>query len=273
MDILDKIVAHKQKELAQKKNLFPLSKLTQSPSYRTACVSMVKHLKNPAKAGIIAEFKRRSPSKDAINLDAKIEQVTTSYIQAGSSGLSVLTDEHFFGGKNEDLRITRKFNSCPILRKDFIIDPYQVHEAKSIGADTILLIAEVLSKKEVEELSSIAKSLNLEVLMEVHSTNQLEKLNQNIDIVGVNNRNLKDFSVSLDASLNMINDIPSSFTKISESGISNAESIIKLKSAGYDGFLIGEHFMRSSNPGLKCRQLINEINSLESNEAPYKTIQ
>jgi len=268
MDILNKIVAHKKKEVARKKELIPLTKLKKSDFYHIACISMVKNLQDHTKSSIIAEFKRKSPSKEIINFDAKVEEVTKGYVGAGASGLSVLTDEHFFGGKNEDLGMARKNNTCPILRKDFIIDPYQVHEAKSIGADTILLIAEVLSKKEVLELSVLAKSLNLEVLMEVHSKEQLEKLNQNIDIVGVNNRNLKDFSVSLETSLNMIKDIPTSFTKISESGISNAESIIKLKSAGFDGFLIGEHFMRSNNPGLKCRQFINEINSLESNEAP-----
>jgi len=262
MDILNKIVAHKKEEIANRKKLFPLAILEQSIFYKTKCVSMVSYLKRTDKSGIIAEFKRKSPSQNVINMYAKVEEVTIGYMQAGSSGLSVLTDEHFFGGKNEDLRIARKFNYCPILRKDFTIDAYQIHEAKSIGADTVLLIAEILSKHEVADLAAMAKDLGLEVLMEIHSADQLEKLNENIDIVGVNNRDLSDFSVDINTSIEMVKHVPSELTKISESGISNVENIIKLKKAGYDGFLIGQHFMETANPASKCRQFIKEIQNL-----------
>jgi len=259
MDILNEIVVRKKEEIAQRKKLFPLAVLQQSIFYQTKCMSMVSYIKRSDKSGIIAEFKRKSPSQSAINLYAKVEDVTIGYMQAGASGLSILTDEHFFGGKNEDLRIARKFNFCPILRKDFIIDIYQIHEAKSIGADAILLIAEILNKEQVVEFAQLAKSMSLEVIIEVHSADQLGKLNDYIDIIGVNNRNLVDFTVDINTSIEMIKHIPSDKIKISESGISNIENILTLKKAGYDGFLIGQHFMETANPSKKCRQFIKEL--------------
>ena len=168
MYILDKIIAHKKKEVAERKKLFPTDLLETSIFFKTECVSLVKYLKDENKSGVIAEFKRRSPSKGDINKYASVEQVTIGYMQAGASALSVLTDTEFFGGKSADLSEARKYNYCPILRKDFVIDEYQIVEAKSIGADAVLLIAACLSKEEIKKLSAFAHSLGLQVLMEIH---------------------------------------------------------------------------------------------------------
>jgi len=191
MTILDKIVAHKRIEIAERKIHTPISALEKMTWFERKPFSLTSFLLNPEKSGIIAEFKRRSPSKGDINPRVNVKDVTTGYFNAGVSGLSVLTDTHFFGGTSEDLMEARRNNSCPILRKDFIVDEYQLFEAKAIGGDVILLIAECLEAVEVKKLAGRAKSLGLEVLMEVHSKPQLEKITPDIDIVGVNNRNLK----------------------------------------------------------------------------------
>lgn len=271
MNILEKIISHKQKEVAESKSLVPVKRLEQSIYYDTKVVSMKQYVTNPEKTGIIAEFKRKSPSKGLINGAAEVEQTSIGYMQAGASALSVLTDREFFGGKNEDLTLARKYNFCPILRKDFVIDEYQIVEAKSIGADCILLIAAVLEPKRLEELARFAKGLGLEVLMEVHDREELERsLNDQLDLVGVNNRNLKSFDVSLDTSLSLVNIIPSQFVKISESGISDPATLVQLKAAGFDGFLIGENFMKSSRPHQAAYNFMTEFRSLIEKEASSK---
>lgn len=257
--ILDKIIAHKRKEVANTKALTPIALLEQSIYFKSPCVSLSEYIKKKDKSGIIAEFKRRSPSKPHINPYASVEEVSIGYMQAGASALSILTDAHFFEGQNSDLTTARKFNYCPILRKDFIISEYQVVEAKSIGADAILLIAAVLDRQEIAHLAALAKSLGMEVLLEVHNEDEIKKITEHIDILGVNNRNLTDFEVSMDNSLKMIDAIPDNICKISESGISSAESILKLRRAGYEGFLIGEHFMKSAHPGKICREFVKSI--------------
>lgn len=257
MNILDKIIAHKYEEVEQKKGLYPAKLLEESIYFSTNSVSLKKYIQRQDKSGIIAEFKRHSPSKGDINPYSSVEQISISYMQAGASALSILTDTKFFKGKNEDLKEARKFNFCPILRKDFIVDEYQIIEAKSIGADAILLIAECLEKDKLSSLAKTAKKLGLEVLMEIHSEQQLDKLTQDVDLVGVNNRNLENFNVDLQTSLNLIEKIPSDFIPISESGISNPEAIKTLKAAGFQGFLIGEYFMKSTNPGKSCSELIS----------------
>lgn len=263
MTILDKIVSHKMGEVEQRKELFPVKLLEKSIYYSTPAVSLKKYLLREDKSGIIAEFKRHSPSKGDINPFAKVEQVTIGYMQAGASALSVLTDSKFFKGKSEDLKQARKFNFCPILRKDFIIDPYQIFEARSIGADVILLIAECLDAKQIKVLAGLAKSLGLEVLMEIHSEEQLSKLCPEIDVVGVNNRNLKDFSVSVQTSIDLFDKIPADFVRISESGISDPNAIVSLRQVGFDGFLIGENFMKTPDPALACRLFIERVKTIE----------
>lgn len=262
MNILQKIIAHKRQWIDQRKSLYPVALLEQSIYFQNAVVSLREYLLRPDKSGIIAEFKRKSPSKGMINPYAQVEEVSIGYMQAGASALSILTDQTFFGGQNEDLQIARKFNFCPILRKDFIIDPYQIFEARALGADAILLIAEVLSAEKVHSLASLARSLGLEVLLEIHSAQQLPKICPEVTIVGVNNRNLEDFSVHIDTSLALFEQIPSSFTRISESGISSPEAILQLRQVGFEGFLIGEHFMNASDPAKACRQFIQEVEVL-----------
>lgn len=263
MNILEKIVAHKKEEVAGRKELYPVKLLEQSIYFETPVVSMRKYLLRPDKSGIIAEFKRRSPSKGAINPYASVERVSIGYMQAGASALSVLTDERFFGGKNADLTEARKFNYCPILRKDFVIDEYQLYEAKSIGADVVLLIAECLEKDRLKQLAKKAKALGMEVLMEVHSAEQLDKYNEYIDMVGVNNRNLEDFSVTIKTSMELFDAIPEEAVKVSESGISNPNAIVELRRIGYQGFLIGEFFMASPDPARTCREFIRRVIHIE----------
>ena len=256
MNILDKIVAHKKIEVSKRKGSTSMKTLERSVYFENDCYSMKEFLLRPDKSGIIAEFKRHSPSKGDINKHSTVEEVTTGYAKAGVSGLSVLTDYNFFKGQSEDLIKARNANQIPVLRKDFIVDEYQILEAKSIGADVILLIAECLSKPRVVELSAFAKSLGLEVLMEVHAEKQLSKLTQHIDIVGVNNRDLTTFTVSTQTSVRLFDIIPNDFIKISESGISNPATILELKDVGFQGFLIGEAFMKTENPALACEEFI-----------------
>lgn len=257
--ILEKIIAHKRLEVAEKRQLVPIKQLEQSEHFNAPTVSLVKYLKRPDKIGIIAEIKRKSPSKGVINEYFSVEQVSIGYMQAGASALSILTDKEFFGGANEDLITARKFNYCPILRKDFTVDEYQIVEARSIGADAILLIASALETIEIKRFAAFAKSLELEVLLEVHESNEIPEDIENIDVIGVNNRNLHDFSVDTNRSLEIAAKLPSSLTKISESGLDDVSQIIKLKNAGFDGFLIGEAFMRTSQPEIACAEFIGKI--------------
>lgn len=259
MDILDKIVAHKQKEVQNRKELYPTKLLEQQLYFEGQPVSMVEYLRRPDKSGIIAEFKRKSPSKGIINDAASIEKTSIGYMQAGASGLSVLTDTDFFGGSNQDLEEARKFNFCPILRKDFIIDEYQVIEAKAIGADIILLIARILKKEQIAKLAGVAKSLGMEILLEVHNEEELQKVVADVDIVGVNNRNLQTFETTVETSKNLSGQIPTDFLKISESGITDPQTIMELESYGFEGFLMGEKFMMSSHPHRACRDFIKTL--------------
>ena len=265
MDILNKIIAHKEQEVAERKSLYPAKLLEKSIYFSTECVSLRKYLLRDDKMGIIAEIKRKSPSKGMIHEFVSIEQTSISYMQAGASALSILTDTEFFGGKNEDLTTARKFNYCPILRKDFVIDEYQIIEAKSIGADAILLIAAALTPQKLIQLAQFAKSLGLEVLMEVHNKEELDQhLNDSLDVVGVNNRDLKTFNVSVETSIALAQAIPDKFVKISESGINKPETVIQLMSHGFKGFLIGEYFMSHSRPGAACAEFIQKIKKAKS---------
>jgi indole-3-glycerol phosphate synthase len=260
MHILDEIVQYKRHEVEERKSLFPVELLKKSIYFNTPCVSMKKYVLREDRWGIIAEFKRKSPSKGLINDHSSVEQVSIGYMQAGASGLSVLTDEHFFGGANEDLSVARKYNFCPILRKDFIIDEYQIIEAKSIGADTILLIAAILTPEQTKSFAQFGHDLGLEVLLEVHDKKELqEHLNQEIDLVGVNNRDLKDFKVDINTSLELADEIPASYVKVSESGINDPNTIAELRQSGFSGFLIGQNFMMHSRPEQKCQEFINRL--------------
>ena len=259
MTILDTIIAHKQEEIALKKSIISVSQLENSDLFNSKTNSLSKSILN-SPFGIIAEHKRRSPSKTIINNSFSVEEVVKGYENAGASGISVLTDSTFFGGSLDDLILARAAVQTPLIRKEFIIDEYQLLEAKSNGADAILLIAAVLKKDQIKQLSEFAHSLALEVILEVHNLEELEKsIMPSLDIIGVNNRNLKTFEVSLQNSIDIISHIPNDFTKISESGISKPEDILLLQSFGYNGFLIGENFMKTDNPGKSLEQFITAI--------------
>ena len=263
MNILDKIIAHKYKEVENIKERFPAKLLEESLYFETPIVSLSKYLLRDDKLGIIAEIKRKSPSKGLINEFIDIEQLSIGYMQAGASALSVLTDSEFFLGSTDDLKLARKFNYCPILRKDFMIDEYQILEAKSIGSDAILLIATALSPMRTEKLAAFAQNIGLEVLLEIHNSEELQTHpNEFVNIIGVNNRNLKTFEVDIHNSIALSPLIPNDFLKISESGISSPEAIHQLLNAGFNGFLMGEYFMQSSRPHLKCERFIKSVKDI-----------
>lgn len=263
--ILDEILKEKKEEVSKRKELYPVKLLEQSIYFSGTPVSLKKYLSREDLLGVIAEVKRKSPSKGMINEFIEVETVSVGYMQAGASALSVLTDQKFFGGSSTDLTKARSCNFCPILRKDFIIDEYQVVEAKSIGADVILLIAAALSPEEILSLSAFAGSFGLEVLLEVHSLQELQSAPlDNVDIVGVNNRNLQTFAVDRNTSLELLPAIPSDKLKISESGIHEPSDLVELKRAGFDGFLIGERFMKETRPHDSCREFIEAAEKLLS---------
>lgn len=259
MDILEQIVERKKAIVAGRKKVVPIPAMALSSHYARNVISLSDRLKAEDSSGIIAEFKRRSPSKGIINAKAEVADVTKAYNKAGVAGLSVLTDTPFFSGVTDDVLAARAVNNIPILRKDFIVDEYQVYETKAMGADVMLLIAECLTKAEVKHLASLAKFIGLEIIMEIHSEEQLDKYTPDIDIIGVNNRNLKTFEVSIEQSKQLFDKLPSDAIKISESGISEVKSILELKDVGYQGFLIGENFMKTENPGAACEDFIKEL--------------
>jgi indole-3-glycerol phosphate synthase len=262
MTILDKITAQKAIEVAAAKAEVSIQDLEKSEFFTRKINSLVASLSAENSTGVIAEHKRMSPSKGIINDSLSVEEVTQGYAQAGAAGLSVLTDTGFFGGNKEDLQKARIANpSTPILRKDFMIDEYQVYEAKAWGADVILLIAACLSPEQIKSLSQKAHELGLEVLLEIHDQEELDRSPlEYVDIVGVNNRNLKNFAENnVNASLTLAEKIPANIIKISESCISEPETINLLKSAGYRGFLIGETFMKDASPGTKLGEFIAKI--------------
>lgn len=260
MNILDKIVAHKKIEIEAAKKQVSYADLEASEYFNRDVLSFRDSLLHPNRTGIIAEFKRKSPSKGIINDQVSVESVTNGYAAAGASALSVLTDTEFFMGNKADLQAARKVNQIPILRKDFMIDEYQVLEAKAWGADIILLIAAILTPDQIQQLASKAKSLGLNVLLEVHNLDELQRsINPNLDAIGVNNRNLADFTVSVETSYKLAEHIPSDFLKISESAISNPETIKQLKKAGFNGFLIGENFMKQADPGTAMKEFVREL--------------
>mgnify|MGYP005990064589 FL=1 len=261
MDILTKIVNDKRIEVNLRKQLIPIKQLEHSILFERETVSLAKKLKE-SNTGIIAEHKRRSPSKQVINHDLNVFDVAKGYEDAGVCGMSVLTDGKYFGGSLDDLLTARASCNLPLLRKEFIIDPYQIIEAKAYGADVILLIAAILTREEIKTYSELAKSLNLDVLLEVHNQDELHKsIMPSLDMLGVNNRNLKTFEVSLDTSKQLSDLIPDDFVKVSESGISNIDAIKTLQPFGYKGFLIGENFMKTDNAGLSAKQFIKTLNN------------
>ncbi|MGB1455029.1 MAG: indole-3-glycerol phosphate synthase TrpC [Flavobacteriaceae bacterium] len=259
MNILDRIIADKKNEVALRKSLFPISYWEASPLFDRPLNRLSTRLRS-SHSGIIAEHKRRSPSKQTINTKLSVSEVVQGYDKAGACGLSILTDHKYFGGSLEDLNLARATTNLPLLRKEFIIDEYQLIEAKAQGADLILLIAAVLSREEIQTLSTVAQKLDLEVLLEIHNQEELEKsIMPSLDLLGVNNRNLKTFEVSLETSRALAPLIPDEFVKVSESGLSDIQSIKTLQSIGYQGFLVGENFMKTTQPCSAAQEFISQL--------------
>jgi len=258
MNILEQIIEYKKGEVKSKKSKVKTADLEKRELFSRTALPLKDFLLDKSRTGIIAEFKRRSPSKGIINPDVDVVEVTKGYSENGASCLSVLTDEHFFGGSDEDL-IKARVNQIPILRKDFIIDEYQLIESKSIGADVILLIAACLSPAEVKRLAAFAKNLGLEVLLELHAEEELNHICDDTTVIGINNRNLKTFDVDIERSLRMAEKIPLSKLKIAESGISSVENILLFKHNGFHGFLIGENFMKAADPTIAFAEFVKQL--------------
>ena len=258
MNILQHIVNDIQKDLVLKKQIVPIDRLESSPLFERQTNSLRQRIVKTE--GIIAEHKRRSPSKQNINFGLRLADVAQGYASAGVAGMSVLTNNQYFGGSIEDLLLARQACELPLLRKEFIVDEYQVLEAKANGADAILLIATCLKRQDIQTLSALAQQLGMEVLLEVHNADELEKsIMPSIDMIGVNNRDLTSFSVSLETSKSLVDQIPTEFVKLSESGLTSAESVFELRDCGYQGFLMGEHFMKTYNPGVSAQNFIKSL--------------
>jgi len=258
MNILDTIITKKKIEIAERKRNKSISELENEPFFKNETLSFRDFLLREDKTGIIAEFKRKSPSKGVINNTSTVTEVTTAYAKFGASGISVLTDEEFFGGSLNDL-LESTINEVPLLRKDFIIDEYQLIESKAFGAEVILLIASCLTRKEVITFAALAKNIGLNVLLEIHNEQELAHICNDVDVVGVNNRDLKTFTVDINLSIGLSKEIPSDTIKISESGIDNVASIKLLRQHGFRGFLIGEKFMKEKNPGLAFQNFTQQL--------------
>lgn len=260
MNILDQIVAHKHQEIQLKKSIIKVKQLEASTLFDRETISLSHKLKQ-SNSGIIAEFKRKSPSKSLINDTLNVFDAAEIYEASGVCGMSVLTDTKFFGGSLDDLILARASCQIPLLRKEFILDPYQIIEAKAHGADVILLIAAILSPSQIKDYAQLAHQLQLEVLLEVHNEAELHAcLTSHIDMVGVNNRNLKTFEVNLETSRKLSALIPDDFIKVSESGISDITSIKSLQTYGFQGFLIGENFMKSDNIAHTTQNFVKALN-------------
>lgn len=257
MNILDKIIERKKQEISEAKSKISIQQLKDSKFFGRQTLSLKETIKS--KSGIIAEFKRQSPSKGIINDKVSPLEVVSQYEKFGASAVSILTDQDFFGGSFEDIISVRNSVNIPILRKDFMVDEYQFYEAKSIGADIILLIAACLSPNQVQEFTALAHELNLEVLLEIHSEEELKHINNKVDFVGINNRNLKDFKVDLQHSVDLKNQLPKDIFSIAESGIYHEEDFNFLKNKGFDGFLMGEYFMKNENPGKKFEEFVSNV--------------
>jgi len=264
MDILEEIVAYKKIEVEAQKSLVSPSSLYKTVEKMIgdgsahSLISMKQSLASSA-SGIISEFKRKSPSKGWIKEEGKADVIPASYSENGASAISILTDEKYFGGNMEFVKIARPMVKCPILRKDFIVDEYQLFQAREIGADAVLLIAADLTKTECKSLAKTAHELGLETLLEVHSEPELEYVGDNIDMVGVNNRNLGTFHTDVQNSYKLASLLPKDYLLVSESGISNPDTVRELRQAGFRGFLIGETFMKTPNPGLSLKEFIEKV--------------
>lgn len=263
MNILEQINSDKIIEVARLKQQIPLRELMVYPAFDKPVLSFSEFITSKKKSGIIAEHKRKSPSKGVINDAVTLENVVLGYQNAGASAISILTNSKYFGGTSDDLLKAASIAEIPLLRKDFVVDEYQIYEAKALGAAAILLIAASLTADEIESFAKIARNIGIEVLCEVHNAEELQKVSNDVNVVGVNNRDLKTFTVDLQHSIEVAKMIPNRFVKISESGIGSSETVNMLKTHGFQGFLMGENFMKESDPGQALSHFVKELNDIK----------
>jgi indole-3-glycerol phosphate synthase len=260
MNILQRICSEKRIEVTQQKKDTPLEYLQHFYDLAEHQTVSFKEALMRSPTGIIAEFKRKSPTKGWISPRATSMKIVPAYVAAGASAISILTDRAFFGGRFFDFKRVRKVvDQVPFLRKDFIIDEYQVHQSKVLGADVILLIASCLTGEEVAQFAALAHELDMEVLLEIHNENELSYITGDVDVVGVNNRDLTRFVTDIRVSLRLADRIPAGMVRISESGISDVSELKMLQKAGYQGFLIGESFMKTADPGRALADFLKEL--------------
>ena len=258
-DILDKIVAVKRQEVAAALARKPLAAMRADAESRVLTRDFVGAMRAKIAAGlpaVIAEVKKASPSKGVLRADFIPADIAQSYAEHGAACLSVLTDQQFFQGSVDYLKQARASCDLPVLRKDFMVDPYQVYEARAMGADCILLIAACLDDAQMQSLEALAMSLDMAVLVEVHDGAELQRaLQLKTPLLGINNRNLKTFEVSLDTTLGLLKDVPAGYLLVTESGISTVADVQRMRSAGVQAFLVGEVFMRADEPGQALAEL------------------
>lgn len=256
MNILNEILEVKKKEISDLRRKYSLSSFTETEFFEKETLSFYNLLKDKSEMSVIAEIKKASPSKGIIKEDFDHIAIAEAYFHNGANAVSVLTDENFFKGKIDYLKDIASFKSLPLLRKDFIIDEYQIFEAKAFGADFILLISEILSKNQIAELTHAAYEIGLEVLLELHSEGQLNKIDFNLNkLIGINNRNLNDFSVDLNTCIDIAHNFPEGIMVVAESGIDNKEDVQLLNKSNIDAILVGEYLMRSENIDAALKQL------------------
>lgn len=258
-DILERIIGHKRTTLPIRKGLMPVAVLERYPYFERKCISLSEDLLRGGRTGIIAEFKRKSPSKGVFNEMARPAEVAMAYEEHGASAVSVLTDDHFFGGSAEDLMSVREAVGLPLLRKDFVIDEYQVLEAKAWGADLILLIAACLTPREVRTLAQTARMLGMQVLLELHAEEELGHVCEETELIGINNRDLRTFQVDVERSLRMAGRLPVGSVKVAESGIHSPDQVRMFRDNGFHGFLMGEQFMKAEDPGAAFRDFVSTL--------------
>lgn len=259
MNILDIIVKRKHEEVYSDKQSTPIYSLMEQSLFKRKCFSAKESISREGASGLIAEFKRKSPSKGVINNNVDPVNVLNKYQEAGVSMVSVLTDKDFFGARADDFSKAREVLNIPLLRKDFIVDPYQIYQAKAMGADVILLIAAILSPQRCKDFAFLAHQLGMEVLLELHTKDELLHVNKFVDLIGVNNRNLKDFTVNTQRSVEMLKLLPKEMICVAESGLSSVNDLLEMRKSGFKAFLMGEYFMKNENPGDICLEFTKEI--------------
>ena len=258
-EVLSEIIAHKKIEVEERKKRHSIDEFCKQIEEKTYIVRSLKQALENSPTGIISEFKRRSPSKGWIHQTAEVRPIVSGYEKAGASALSVLTDENYFGGSDDDLRKAISLVEIPVLRKEFIVDEFQIYESKALGANAILLIASAISSQQCKHFTSVATQLQLDVLLELHNEDELEHISDENGIIGINNRNLGTFVTTVEKSFRMAELLPKNAVRVSESGISSPEIVRELRDAGYRGFLIGENFMKTDNPGESLKSFIEKL--------------